>query len=79
MGDGQLGKRKYDSSKSKVGRPRKEKDIRKLVIEMALANVGWGYTFFRLLTYCPDAISTVPCPSDPELAFTVICPAAVLD
>jgi hypothetical protein len=29
--------RKYDSSESKVGRPRKRKDIRKLVIEMALA------------------------------------------
>ena len=39
--------RKYDSSKAKVGRPRKKKDIRKLVIEMALANLGWGYTKIR--------------------------------
>jgi putative transposase len=38
---------KYDSSKAKVGRPRKKKDIRKLVIEMALANLGWGYTKIR--------------------------------
>jgi hypothetical protein len=30
---------KYDSSKKKVGRPRKKKDIRKLVIAMALANL----------------------------------------
>ena len=29
---------KYDSSESKVGRPRKRKDIPKLVVEMALAN-----------------------------------------
>jgi putative transposase len=43
----QLGKQKYDSSKSKVGRPRKHKDIRKLVIDMALANLGWGYTKIR--------------------------------
>jgi hypothetical protein len=39
--------RKYDSSESKVGRPRKRKDIRKLVVEMALANLGWGYTKIR--------------------------------
>jgi hypothetical protein len=38
-----LAGRKYDSSKAKVGRPRKQKDIRKLVIEMALTNLGWGY------------------------------------
>ena len=38
---------KYDSSESKVGRPRKRKDIRKLVVEMALANLGWGYTKIR--------------------------------
>jgi hypothetical protein len=43
----QLGKQKYDSSKSKVGRPREHKDIRKLVIDMALANLGWGYTKIR--------------------------------
>jgi hypothetical protein len=39
--------RKYDGSGSKVGRPRKRKDIRKLVVEMALANLGWGYTKIR--------------------------------
>ena len=39
--------RKYDSSESKVGRPRKRKDIRKLVVDMALANLGWGYTKIR--------------------------------
>ena len=43
----QLATQKYDSSKGKVGRPRKDKDIRKLVIEMALANEGWGYTKIR--------------------------------
>ena len=32
-----------DKEQSKVGRPRKRKDIRKLVVEMALANLGWGY------------------------------------
>jgi putative transposase len=43
----QLAARKYDSSENKVGRPRKKKDIRKLVVEMALANLGWGYTKIR--------------------------------
>jgi transposase InsO family protein len=43
----QLAARKYDSSRRKVGRPRKRRDIRKLVIEMALANLGWGYTKIR--------------------------------
>jgi len=43
----QLAARKYDSSESKVGRPWKRKDIRKLVVEMALANLGWGYTKIR--------------------------------
>jgi len=43
----QLAARKYDSSESKAGRPRKRKDIRKLVVEMALANLGWGYTKIR--------------------------------
>jgi hypothetical protein len=43
----QMAARKYDSSESKVGRPRKRKDIRKLVVEMALANLGWGYTKIR--------------------------------
>ena len=39
--------RKYDSSESKIGRPREKKDIRKLVVEMALANLAWGYTKIR--------------------------------
>jgi putative transposase len=43
----QMAAQKYDSSKKKVGRPRKRKDIRKLVIAMALANLGWGYTKIR--------------------------------
>jgi len=43
----QLAARKYDSSKSKIGRPRKRKDIRKLVVDMALANLGRGYTKIR--------------------------------
>ncbi len=43
----QLGARKYDSSHAKLGRPRKARDIRELVIEMAMANVGWGYTKIR--------------------------------
>jgi len=43
----QMAARKYDSSESKIGRPRKKKDLRKLVVEMALANLGWGYTKIR--------------------------------
>ena len=43
----QLSARKYDSSRGKIGRPRKRRDIRKLVVEMALANLGWGYTKIR--------------------------------
>jgi transposase len=43
----QLAARKYDSSRRKTGRARKPRDIRKLVIEMALANEGWGYTKIR--------------------------------
>jgi len=43
----QLAARKYDGTESKAGRPRKRKDIRKLVVEMALANLGWGYTKIR--------------------------------
>jgi transposase len=43
----QMAARKYDSSESKVGRPRKREDIRKLVVEMALANLGWGHTKIR--------------------------------
>ncbi len=44
-----LGARKYDGSKARtlLGRPRKAQDIRKLVIEMAQANLGWGYTKIR--------------------------------
>jgi hypothetical protein len=41
---------KYDSSQSTrrgPGRPRKAEEIRKLVIEMSLANIGWGYTKIR--------------------------------
>ncbi|MGA9652806.1 MAG: hypothetical protein WBV96_02735, partial [Polyangia bacterium] len=33
----QLAARKYDSSRRKTGRPRKPRDIRKLVIDLALA------------------------------------------
>ena len=43
----QLAARKYDSSRRKTGRPRKPRDIRKLVIDLALANEGWGYTKIR--------------------------------
>ena len=43
----QMAAQEYDSSKKKVGRPRKKKDIRKLVIAMALANLGWRYTKIR--------------------------------
>ena len=35
----QMAAQKYDSSEKNVGRPRKKKDIRKLVIAMALANL----------------------------------------
>ena len=43
----QLAARKYDSSAARRGRPAKPKDVRKLVVEMALANPGWGYTKIR--------------------------------
>jgi putative transposase len=43
----ELAARKYDSSRSKTGRPRRARDIRKLVIDLALANEGWGYTKIR--------------------------------
>jgi transposase len=43
----QVAARKYDSTKAKVGRPRKKNDIRKLLVEMAKANPGWGYTKIR--------------------------------
>jgi putative transposase len=44
----QLAAQKYDSSKARqVGRPRKAADIRKLVLELARDNPGWGYTRIR--------------------------------
>ena len=43
----QLAARKYDSADARRGRPPKPKDVRKLVVEMALANPGWGYTKIR--------------------------------
>ena len=44
----QLAAKKYDSSKARrVGRPRKAADIRELVLELARANRGWGYTKIR--------------------------------
>jgi len=43
----QLGARKYNSSARRTGRPRKTNDIRQLVIEIAKANLGWGYTKIR--------------------------------
>jgi hypothetical protein len=42
-----LAARKYDRSGCKTGRPRKARDIRKLVVKMALENLGWGYTKIR--------------------------------
>jgi len=40
--------KKYDSSKKRgPGRPRTDEDRRKLVIELATANPGWGYTKIR--------------------------------
>jgi transposase len=40
---------KYDSSQSlrRKGRPPKKQEIRDLVIQLALANIGWGYTKIR--------------------------------
>jgi transposase len=43
----QLAARKHDSSKARRGRPAKPKDVRKLVIQIALANPSWGYTKMR--------------------------------
>lgn len=43
-----LSARKYDSSAArKLGRPQKAPDIRRLVLDMAQANPGWGYTKIR--------------------------------
>jgi hypothetical protein len=42
-----LAARKYDSSQRKTGRPRKARDIRRLVVKMALENLNWGYTKIR--------------------------------
>jgi hypothetical protein len=56
----QLAARKYDSSEARHGRPAKPKDVRKLVVEMAMANPGWGYTKMR------DALRTgLAIPSGP--------------
>jgi len=38
---------KYDSSETRRGRPPKPKDVRQLVVKMAMANRGWGYTKIR--------------------------------
>ena len=43
----QLAARKYDSSDARRGRPPKPKDVRKLVIKLAMENPGWGYTKLR--------------------------------
>jgi putative transposase len=43
----QMAARKYDSSEARRGRPAKPKEVRKLVVEMAMANPGWGYTKIR--------------------------------
>jgi hypothetical protein len=43
----QLAADKYDSSETQVGRPRKARDIRQLVLDMARDNPGWGYTKIR--------------------------------
>jgi hypothetical protein len=43
----QLAARKYDSSEARRGRPPKPNDVRKLVVEMAMANPGWGYAKIR--------------------------------
>jgi putative transposase len=44
----QLCTQKYDSSKTrKRGRPRKDAEIRELVLSLARENPGWGYTKIR--------------------------------
>jgi hypothetical protein len=52
-----LAARKYDSSGCKTGRPRKARDIRKLVVKMALENLGWGYTKIRDAHRCDSAVA----------------------
>jgi len=43
----ELAVRKCDSSQARRGRPPKPKEVRKFVVEMAMANPGWGYTKIR--------------------------------
>jgi putative transposase len=43
----ELARLKYDSSRQETGRPRRARVIRKLVIDLALASEGWGYTRIR--------------------------------
>jgi putative transposase len=43
----QLAARKYDSSEARRGRPPKAKDVRSLVIKLAMDNPRWGYTKIR--------------------------------
>ena len=43
----QLAARKYDSSETRRGRPPKAKDVRSLVIKLAMENPRWGYTKIR--------------------------------
>ena len=43
----QLAARKYDSSAARRGRPPRAKDIRRLVIKLAMENPSWGYTKIR--------------------------------
>jgi hypothetical protein len=43
----QLAARKYDSSEARRGRPPKPKDVRKLVINLAMESLFWGYTKIR--------------------------------
>ena len=43
----QLAAKKYDSSEVRRGRLPKSKDVRKLVIKLAMENPGWGYTKIR--------------------------------
>jgi putative transposase len=43
----QVAARKYDSSEARRGRAGKPKDVRKLVIKLAMENLGWGHTKIR--------------------------------